>query len=272
MNSIEGGEGRDSLAAKRSLHYLNSKLKAMSFEIVSRSELLNVTIGCLNDSFAGVGGVAKEVSTGLSADGARFMGSFEESEARIDALSENFAIIEKSFAESKAMGQTLAAGAKSVGANLAAMDDISEVTNILALNAAIEAARAGASGRGFAVVASEIRKHAASSKEAIGRSNVEIDKLVKGIFALAERIEVIGHEVAEGKRLLQELLDAVKEERSTLKSVDSGIESIGRAVAGQEGVRASLERMVDQSSVSKEEIERILLSYQSDIEAIEGLS
>lgn len=262
----------DSLATKRSLHYLNSKLKAMAFDIVSRSELLNVTVGCLNDSFAGVGDVAQDVSSSLRSDGASFSRSFQDSVSRIEALSAKFSSIEKSYAESQAMSASLSKGAQSVGANLAAMDDISEMTNILALNAAIEAARAGASGRGFAVVSSEIRKHAASTKDAIGKSNVEIDKLVKGIYALTERVDAIGKDVAEGKLMLQELLTAVKEERTTMESVDAGIRSIGEAIDGQKSVRESLERMIGQSAVSKEEIERMLLAYQSDIEAIESLA
>jgi methyl-accepting chemotaxis protein len=268
-----GAEDReDSLSTKRSLHYLNSKLKALAFEIVSRSELLNVTVSYLDDNFSSISDVSRQVNGSLQESNAEFARTFDESRSRIDSIEANFRSIEKTYAESFAMSESLTKIAQAVGANLAAMDDISEMTNILALNAAIEAARAGQAGKGFAVVASEIRKHAASTKEAIGRSDVEIDKLVKGIFALSGRIEAIGKDVTEGKQILQEILAAVKDERRLVEGVDAGIKSIGGAIQDQDGIRESLGRMIAQSSVSKDDIERMLLAFQSDIEAMEASS
>jgi methyl-accepting chemotaxis protein len=260
---------REGLAAKRSLHYLNEKLKALMFEIISRSELLNVTVSYLNANFTGISVMSERVNGSLQSSSAEFRKSFEDSRSRIDSLDSSFRSIEKAYAESFALSSELTKSANAVGANLEAMDDISEMTNILALNAAIEAARAGAAGRGFAVVASEIRKHAASTKEAIGKSDVEIDKLVKGIFELSGRIEAIGKDVAEGKALIQELLSSVKAERSTIEAVDSSVKSIGEAVRDQSSLRESLSRMIAESTVSKDEIERMLLSLQSDVEAME---
>jgi methyl-accepting chemotaxis protein len=252
-----------------SLHYLDSKLKALVFEIVSRSELLNVTINYLKGNFDELSGVSDEVNGSLQRSSSDFLASFESSQERFASLDESFRSIEKAHGESFAMSESLTKSAKSVGENLAAMDDISEMTNILALNAAIEAARAGSAGRGFAVVASEIRKHAASTKAAIEKSNVEIDRLVKGIFELSGRIQEIGRDVAEGKKILGALLDEVQEERRIVEKVEEGIASIDSTVQGHEGIRASLERMIEQSAVSKDEIERMLLSLQSDVAALE---
>jgi len=247
----------DSPAAKRSLHYLNSKLKALIFEIVSRSELLNVTVSYLNENFKGISGITQDLNGTLQARRADFLKASIGSGSRLAAIDDNFKSIEKAYAESFSMSKELTKGAEAVGSNLAAMDDISEMTNILALNAAIEAARAGSAGRGFAVVASEIRKHAASTK------------VVKGIFALSERIEEIGRDVSDGKRMLQELLDAARDEQGAIEAVDAGIQSIDGAIRDQGSIRDSLERMIAQSAVSKDEIERMLLSFQSDLTAIE---
>jgi methyl-accepting chemotaxis protein len=259
-------------AGKRAFHYINSKIKALAFEIVSRSELLNVTVSFLNASFSRIGEVSRKVDASLQASNAEYLKSFEVSHARIKDIEANFKSIEKAHAESSAMSEALTNGAKSVGANLAAMEDISEMTNILALNAAIEAARAGSAGRGFAVVASEIRKHAASTKEAIERSDVEIDKLVKGIFALSGRIEAIGKDVAEGKAMLALLLASVEEEKRSIGAVQEGIKAIDGVVLDQGGIRESLERMIGQASVSKDEIESMLLSLQSDVASLERRS
>jgi len=261
-----GGRG---VGAKRSLHYVDSKLRAFMFEIISRSELLNVTVNYLNKNFSGISETSERVNGELQQNSAVFHKAFDASRAKIDALDSSFGSIEKAYSESRSMSNSLTEGAKAVGANLAAMDDISDMTNILALNAAIEAARAGQAGRGFSVVASEIRKHAASTKEAINKSGVEIDRLVKGIFELSARIDAIGRDVAEGKKALQELLASSQSERSSIEKVDAGVKSIDAAVKDQRALRASLERMIAQSSVSKEEIEMMLLSLASDVEAME---
>jgi methyl-accepting chemotaxis protein len=256
------------IAVRRALHYVNSKLRALTFEIMSRSELLNVTISYLNGNFSSISDVSERVNGELQEGSSRFRKAFVESRARIDALKESFGSIEKAYSDSFAMSSALTLSARIVGENLAAMEDISEMTNILALNAAIEAARAGQAGRGFSVVASEIRKHAASTKEAIGKSDVEIDKLVKGIFELSKRIEAIGKDVEEGKRMLQELVDSAKAEQGVIEEVDASVKSIGAAVRDQKKLRESLERMIAQSSVSKDEIEKMLLSLASDVEAM----
>jgi methyl-accepting chemotaxis protein len=269
MSSAAGkGKGK-ALVLKRSLHYVDSKLRAFTFEIISRSELLNVTISYLNRNFTSISELSGRVNGQLQESSAQFRKAFEESRSRIDELEGSFSSIERAYSESFAMSSSLTAGAKAVGENLAAMEDISEMTNILALNAAIEAARAGHAGRGFAVVAAEIRKHASSTKEAISRSDVEIDKLVKGIFELSGRIGAIGKDVAEGKAMLQELLSSVKKERSAIEEVDASVKSIDAAVRDQQALRESLARMISQSSVSKDEIEKMLLSLASDVVAME---
>jgi methyl-accepting chemotaxis protein len=257
--------GSGGIAVKRSLHYVDSKLRALMFEIISRSELLNVTVSYLNRNFSGIGKVSELVNGKLQESSSAFRKAFEDSRSKIEALEASFASIEKAYSDSFAMSNSLTGSAKAVSDNLAAMEDISEMTNILALNAAIEAARAGQAGRGFAVVASEIRKHASSTKEAINRSDVEIDRLVKCIFELSRRIEAIGQDVARGKGMLQELLVSVKSERSAIEDVDASVKAIDGAVRDQQELRESLSRMIAQSSVSKEEIERMLLSLASDV-------
>lgn len=263
---------RGDRSAKRSLHYIASKLRALSFEIVSRSELLNVTVSFLNASFARTGDVSRKLDASLRSSSEAFRRSFEASRSRIGVVDESFRSIEKAYAESFALSDSLTKGAKSVGANLAAMEDISEMTNILALNASIEAARAGQAGRGFAVVAAEIRKHAASTKEVIERSDAEIERLVSGIFELSSRIEAIGKDVAEGKRMLAELLAGAESERAIIEDLQSNVEAVNGAVNDQGELRSHLQRMITQSSVSKDEIEGMLLSLLSDVSSLEKRS
>ncbi len=61
---------------------------------------------------------------------------------------------------------SLSERAQTIGEIIAAVNEITERSNLLALNAAIEASRAGEHGRGFSVVAGEIKSLADQAKKA----------------------------------------------------------------------------------------------------------
>jgi methyl-accepting chemotaxis protein len=104
--------------------------------------------------------------------------------------------------------------ARSLGALVDLIRNISGQTNLLALNAAIEAARAGDAGRGFAVVADEVRKLSRATDEAVGQ-------ISSGIQAVADSIE------GQFEEKLSK--DNAASEREALESFATQLDDLGRS-------------------------------------------
>jgi methyl-accepting chemotaxis protein len=266
MKSAEAPTPHSANATKRVLHYLISKFKAFIFEVVSRCELLSVTIGFLNSTFARASSVLERVSVSLKASVETFITTFRDSRARINAIDRGFESIETVFNDTLKMSEELKKEAELVRSDLELITDIAETTNILALNASIEAARAGNAGRGFAVVATEIRKHAATSKETIDKSSAMIGALLKRVLLLNGKMESVKSEIGGGRARVKELLELTGTQETAISEVSDRLKEIGEAMREQDAMRDSLERMIRESAVSKEEIEATLLAFQADME------
>lgn len=257
------------LKSKRFFHYLNSKIKALTFEIVSRSELLNVTISYLNENFSRVSEIMKGVNTSFQESTSLFIESFRKSKSSIDKIDDNFKNIDTVFSESYKINEELQTIAHSAGEDLSIINDITETTNILALNASIEAARAGAAGKGFAVVAGEIRKHAGTTKGTIEQTSANIKTLISKIDELSGKMDAIKKEVEQGKAMIQELISVTENEHSLINKVSDGVHSVDETFTEYDSMKNTLDRMIHQSGISKDEIEKMLVSFQYDLTSIE---
>lgn len=114
---------------------------------------------------------------------------FDQTRVAIVNLGNRATYINKQATSSMQAVTELNSTTSSINQFVAAIQGISEQTNLLALNAAIEAARAGEAGRGFAVVADEVRQLASKAHEA----SSQIEKLVKQIVTQASNIKEIVH-------------------------------------------------------------------------------
>jgi methyl-accepting chemotaxis protein len=116
---------------------------------------------------------------------------------------------------------------ESIGSVASLISEIANQTNLLALNATIEAARAGEAGRGFAVVANEVK----SLAEQTARATEDISARIATIREAGQRSE-----------------NAIGSVNSSLDSINTVTNTIGKAVADQKAATEEIARMVTTSA------------------------
>lgn len=117
---------------------------------------------------------------------------------------------------------SLSERAQTIGEIIAAVNEITERSNLLALNAAIEASRAGEQGRGFAVVASEIKSLADQSKKA----TVQVRQILGDIQKSTNTAVFV---TEQGTKTVHQAIRAATESGETISSLVETMDAAARA-------------------------------------------
>lgn len=120
---------------------------------------------------------------------------FDQTRIAVASLGTRATYINEQASSSMKAVTELDATTSSINQFVAAIQGISEQTNLLALNAAIEAARAGEAGRGFAVVADEVRSLASKTHQSTEEIKLMIANVQNGTQSAVAAIN-IGNEKA----------------------------------------------------------------------------
>ncbi len=254
------------LYLKRIVHFFNSKFKAIMFEVISRSKLLNITVSYLKENFNKFAAAIEKIKSSFYENVKTFVDIFQKSRKNINEVSHNFTNIEQNFIESFELSNQLNVQAKKADEQLKEIDDIAEKTNILALNAAIQAARAGVAGKGFAVVAGEIRKLADSSKKAVIEISGKLKTMMELVFLMSEKMDFIKGYINNGKVLIKSLLENTEQEKTIVNDLSDSVDVLTKAFKEYDKLKDTLNRMINQSSVSDKEIQDMMISFQTDLE------
>ncbi|MFW5685622.1 MAG: methyl-accepting chemotaxis protein [Spirochaetota bacterium] len=254
----------------RSVHFLSKKFQSLVFEIVSRIELLGITISYLQQSFTEYNALLGTLRGSLQSALETFVTSFKDGREAISRLDESFSALDTSFTSSSTMASDLEREARELSAEVTRIEDIAVNTHTLSLNAAIQAARAGEAGKAFAVIASEVRKLAESSREATAEVTQRIDRLTEGLQKLHRSVREDTEHMGANKEQLDRLRAAFTSEASATEELERLVASLMQSFTTYDEMRDALERMIGQSASSREDIDRMLQSFETDLGTIKA--
>lgn len=199
-------------------------------------------------------------------------GVLEASTQTQGIVQENDQNMERSVVATQRIMETVESSGAAIGELGAAIQKITEVTqviksiadqtNLLALNAAIEAARAGEQGRGFAVVADEVRvlaQRTSTSTADIANMIGAVKQKATDVVQTMERVKV---EVNEGTRATDTVSQSLRRIVESALRVTDLAHQIANATREQTGA-------TDETAKNMEMISQLTAQNRDNILAVE---
>ncbi|MBI3776654.1 MAG: methyl-accepting chemotaxis protein, partial [Gammaproteobacteria bacterium] len=187
-------------------------------------------------------------------------------------VQENDQNMERSVAATQRIMETVESSGAAIGELGAAIQKITEVTqviksiadqtNLLALNAAIEAARAGEQGRGFAVVADEVRVLAQRTSTSTADIANMIGAVKQKATDVVQTMERVKAEVNEGARATDTVSQSLRRIVESALRVTELAHQIANATREQTGA-------TDETAKNMEMISQLTAQNTDNILAVE---
>jgi len=140
---------------------------------------------------------------------------------------------------------------QSIGEIIAAVNDLSDQSNLLSVNASIEAAKAGEHGKGFAVVAQEVKSLADQSKQATGQIRTILNDIQKATSTAVMATERVSKAVDKGVELsgfAGDTIEALSENVTLAAHASSQISSSSeQQLVGMDQLAQAMESIKDAS-------------------------
>lgn len=265
ISSEEDYQGRKDEVGEmaRSLGGLGVKLR----EVVGQMHEVGTMLVEANTQLTQSAGAISEGASRQASESEQVSSTVEELAASMQQTSDNAQQCEvinaksmDSLAHLQEVTQQNASVVTAIGDRIGVMNGIAQQTNILALNAAVEAARAGEHGRGFAVVAAEVRKLAEQSAKAADEVVGLVGKAVQIAATAREQFTAITPDLAESRRLTQEVSAAAQQQRVGTDQISTSVQELTQVAQGN---AASSEQLAASAVSLKEMADRLnrLLNY-----------
>ena len=269
-------------------HNYEGEFNKIKIALESLSEILNRTMGNINQSATQVADGSAQVSDSaqaLAQGSTEQASSVEQLVLTIGTISDNVTVNAENAKSARELAYSFGETIKESNVRMEKMidsmaeitetsgeiskiikliDDIAFQTNILSLNAAVEAARAGAAGKGFAVVADEVRNLATKSAEAAKNTSSLIKNSIKAVNN--------GTKIADDTAsMLNSVVDETGKLIETMNSIADSSESQSDAVSKiKEGIE-QISNVVQTNSATAEQSASISEELSGQAEVLKGL-
>lgn len=256
-NDVMQELGNDLNSMTNSLASMTKKITDVSGDIISMIDKIMVSANEESQSITSEATAINEISASLEEidksskqtmakaqalrEAAR--STHEQGKLGAELVKESIEGIKASEEKVKMIQQTildLSSHTQQIGEITGVVNTLAQQLKMLALNAAIEASKAGESGKGFAAVATEVRNLAEQSEH----STDQVQKILEDIRGTTEKAVIA---TAEGA-----------------KTLDSG----SKLVEKTGGVIQHLSKMIDEATISSQQIEAAIRQEAVGIEQI----